>query len=401
LILLTIGLLLLGSGCDEATTLSVTVNGSGNVSSDPAGIDCGQDCEHDFSSGTQITLTATPEEGYQLESWGGACSGSDATCTIELTEDLAVSATFVQSSSETKRLSVNVEGSGSVGSDPAGIDCGQDCEHDFSSGTQIILTAAPEEGYQLESWGGACSGSDATCTIELTEDLAVSATFVQGSSETTTVHPTEINDILNNPGKGFAEFYGRELSLEEHPTPTVAYYRWSWAELEPKEGEYNFDLIDSTIAAAKAKGLNFAFRIMPHWEDSTPSWLIAKGVGSITLEDGSFPDHNNPNFLEYHELLIKAIGERYDGSPDIDHIDIGSVGCWGEWNTACCGEEEMSCVQYYPTEENQKTIIDWYVDAFPNTPLVMLVEGPVDYAVSKGAGWRGDCFGDYGMFSST
>jgi hypothetical protein len=102
------------------------VEGSGSVSSDPAGIDCGQDCQHDFSSGTQVTLTATPEATYELESWGGDCSGSASTCRLELTEDRAVTATFVQSGSETKNLSVTVEGSGSVNSDPEGIDCGQD-----------------------------------------------------------------------------------------------------------------------------------------------------------------------------------------------------------------------------------------------------------------------------------
>jgi uncharacterized protein (DUF779 family) len=391
----------ISNGNPESRSLSITVEGSGSVASDPEGIDCGDDCQHDFASGSRITLTAAPQEGYQLESWGGACSGSSPTCDIELTEDLAVSATFARASSESRSLSVTVAGSGSVASDPAGIDCGDHCQHDFASGSPITLTAAPQEGYQLESWGGACSGSAPTCDIELTEDLAVTATFIRSNSQTTTVHPTEINDILNNPGKGFAEFNGMEPALEDYPTPTVAYHRWSWAELEPIEGQYNFDLIDSAIAAAKAKGYTFAFRIMPHWQDSTPLWLLEMGVGSVELNDGSFPDHNNGEFLKYHERLIKAMGERYDGSPDIDHIDIGSVGCWGEWNTACCADQEESCRQYYPTDENQKEIIDWYVEVFPNTPLVMLVEGPVEYAVSKGAGWRGDCFGDYGMFSTT
>jgi hypothetical protein len=240
-----------------------------------------------------------------------------------------------------------------------------------------------------------------TDTQTQTDTDTQTQTDTDTQSETTTIRPTEINDILNNHGKGFTEFHGGELSLEEHPTPTVSYYRWNWAELEPVQGQYNFDLVDNAIAEAKAKGLDFAFRIMPHWMDSLPSWLIDMGVDSIAVEDGSFPDHNNPVFLQYHEQLIKAFGERYDGSPDIDHIDIGSVGCWGEWNTACCGDQEETCKSYYPTEEDQKTIIDWYFEAFSNTPLVMLIGGPVDYAVSKGAGWRGDCFGDYGMFSSS
>jgi pectate lyase len=102
---------------------------------------------------------------------------------LELSQDRAVTATFVQSSSETKNLSVTVEGSGSVSSDPAGIDCGQDCQHDFTSGTQVALTATPEAGYELESWGGACSGSASTCRLELSEDRVVTATFAESGNE--------------------------------------------------------------------------------------------------------------------------------------------------------------------------------------------------------------------------
>jgi hypothetical protein len=55
-------------------------------------------------------------------------------------------------------------------------------------------------------------------------------------------------------------------------------------------------------------------------------------------------------------------------------------------------------MRYYPTEANQIAITDWYFKYFPSTPLVMLVGGQLKYATSRGAGWRGDCFGDYGMF---
>jgi hypothetical protein len=96
---------------------------------------------------------------------------------------------------------------------------------------------------------------------------------------------------------------------------------------------------------------------------------------------------------------VRAFGQRYAGALDVDHVDIGSVGCWGEWNTACCSSTAATCEQYYPTEANQRLIIDWYFEHFPGTPLVGLVGAPA-YAQEKGAGWRGDCFGDYGMFGA-
>ena len=216
-----------------------------------------------------------------------------------------------------------------------------------------------------------------------------------------TVQPKEIHDVLYNPGMGFADFhfgFGNPPPPEKIPRQTVAYFRWSWADLEPVEGEYNFALVDRVIEQAKSKGESLAFRIMVEYKAGSPQWMLDKGVASVPVGDGTFPDSNNPIFLDYHERLIRAFGARYAGSPDIDHVDIGSVGCWGEWNTACCQEVKAQCKQYFPTEENQIKITDWYFTYFPNTPLVMLHGGQLKYAVSRGAGWRGDCFGDYGFF---
>ena len=144
----------------------------------------------------------------------------------------------------------------------------------------------------------------------------------------------------------------------------MAYFRWSWADLEPEEGRYAFDFVDRIISQAKAKGETLAFRIMTEYKAGSPEWLLQKGVGSVKVGGGVFPDYNNPTFLQYHEKLIKAFGERYAGSPDIDHVDIGSVGCWGEWNMACCQGVEAQCQQYFPVEENQIKITDWYLTAF-------------------------------------
>jgi len=226
-------------------------------------------------------------------------------------------------------------------------------------------------------------------------------------SKTITVRPVEIGDILYNPGMGIADFqfgagWGKPPPPpEEYPPQTVAYFRWTWDVLEPSEGRYNFDLVDNVIRQARAKRETLAFRIMSVYKGSTPKWLLDKGVDSVAVGKDIFPDHNNPVFLEYHRRLVKAFGDRYAGTSDIDHVDIGSVGCWGEWNTACCKGAEAICKKYFPSDTNKLLITDWYFRYFTGTPLVMLQGGPIEYAVSKGAGWRGDCFGDYGMFSPT
>ena len=222
--------------------------------------------------------------------------------------------------------------------------------------------------------------------------------------KTVTVHPREIDDALYNPGIGFADFhfgFGHPPPVEQYPHATVAYFRWSWSELEPAEGQYNFALVDQVIEQAKAKRETLAIRIVSDYKAGPPQWLLNKGVASVKESDGIFPDHNNPIFLDYHERLIRAFGDRYGGSVDIDHVDIGSVGCWGEWNTACCPGMEAQCKAFFPTEANQIAITDWYLKYFSRTPLVMLVGGQLEYATARGAGWRGDCYGDYNYFSPT
>ena len=82
--------------------------------------------------------------------------------------------------SEPRRLelSVSVTGSGHVGSQPAGIDCGNSCRASFDEGTAVTLTATPTAGQELSSWGGACAGSNATCAVAMNAVRSVTATFV-------------------------------------------------------------------------------------------------------------------------------------------------------------------------------------------------------------------------------
>ncbi|HJT21531.1 MAG TPA: DUF4832 domain-containing protein [Nitrospira sp.] len=238
-------------------------------------------------------------------------------------------------------------------------------------------------------------------------NVAAAQDLITGTPPSTsllTVTPVEIDDLLNNPGMGFADFhfgFDDPPSPGEYPSSTVAYFRWSWADLEPAEGAYNFDVVDRVIEEARAKGETLAFRIMTEYRKGSPQWLLDKGVDSVPVQGGTFPDYNDPLFLEYHEKFLRAFGARYGNSPDIDHVDIGSIGCWGEWNRACCQGMEAECRRLFPTEENQIKITDWYFAYFSGRPLVMLHGGQLKYAVSKGAGWRADCFGDYGYFSET
>ncbi len=82
------------------TICSVTVTkaggGTGTVTSDPDGMNCGTDCSEQeavYTCGTEITLTATPDKGYVFSGWSGHCTGKDA-CTLTAEGTIAVTAFF-------------------------------------------------------------------------------------------------------------------------------------------------------------------------------------------------------------------------------------------------------------------------------------------------------------------
>lgn len=158
-------------------TLNVSVTGQGTVGSSPAGIDCGSACSASFASNASVTLTATPAQGQTLSSWGGACSGQTATCTVTMDDAKTVSATFAPLGGTTFALSVSITGQGSVSSNPAGIDCGNTCSASYAANTSVTLTAVPAQGQVLSAWGGACSGQGTTCSVTMTAALDVTAGF--------------------------------------------------------------------------------------------------------------------------------------------------------------------------------------------------------------------------------
>lgn len=59
--------------------------GKGTVTSQPDGIECGKKCTLIETPFSELTLTATPDLGFQVGAWGGACAGQDGpTCRVTL-----------------------------------------------------------------------------------------------------------------------------------------------------------------------------------------------------------------------------------------------------------------------------------------------------------------------------
>ena len=75
-------------------TVNTAGGGTGTVTSDPAGINCGADCTENYAPDTDVTLTATPDAGSAFTGWSGDCSGANPTTAVTMDADKTCTATF-------------------------------------------------------------------------------------------------------------------------------------------------------------------------------------------------------------------------------------------------------------------------------------------------------------------
>ena len=152
--------------------------------------------------------------------------------------------------------------------------------------------------------------------------LGTLSTAIAAAGQTTVVRPTEIDDILINPGMGietFQRFSGQAVnegvrwsevgpetatssapSGVDFPDSSVAYLRWFWSQIEPKRGAYRWSIIDDALAEAHRHGQRLAIRIMPYDDKHPmPDWYLASGAkraNAATDKDGAIwsPDSDDP-----------------------------------------------------------------------------------------------------------
>ena len=243
--------------------------------------------------------------------------------------------------------------------------------------------------------------------------LTIVVVPVAGQTSTVVVRPVEVHSVLVNPGKGiqtFQRFNGQPLNQgfkwseagptsqmqgasapTDFPESSIAYCRWFWSAIEPEHGKFHWSIIDLALREAKQHHQRLAIRIMPYDEGHPlPEWYRNSGArrtNKPTDKDGNTwqPDFSDPLYLKYWGELVTAAGKRYDGNPDLDTVDVSSIGYWGEgWSP------------YMPAFHYQKALIDIWLKAFKRTPLLMNFDQQqaLTYGTEHGTGWRLDCWGD-------
>ncbi len=213
--------------------------------------------------------------------------------------------------------------------------------------------------------------------------------------------PSASDEVLQTPHAGFNSFYRANPQQPAGAPPgSVAYVRFWWSELEPVEGQLDFDRLEREFAPARAAGQQFAFRVMAEETSAgavrVPQWMVDRGLGQWGTRDGARSyalDTNSPAVLAAIERTLTALAARYADDPALDHVEVGFVGNAAEWSYTI---DQLAM----PTPESAQRIIEAHRRAFPKVPVVMMVGSVDDGAVplrtglALGTGWRADCWGD-------
>jgi subtilisin-like proprotein convertase family protein len=201
-----------------------TAAAAGTVTSSPAGIACGATCSAMYPGGTPVTLTASAPVGSVFGGFTGCDTmTTSTTCAVDLTAARNVTATFT--TVPTHRLTVVETGSGSGNVAGPGIGCRPDCTELYNDGTSVTLVANPTAaGSRFTGWSGCDDVSGNTCTVSMTTEKAVTATFTQRASPAVTAAPAQplAPDTVAPTATG-VRVTNRTFAVAGEATPTTGF----------------------------------------------------------------------------------------------------------------------------------------------------------------------------------
>ena len=137
----------------EEYTLTVSAAEGGTVSTEGG----------TYDEGIEVTISATANEGYRFTGWEGNSSTSES-LTVTLNSNQTYQALFELIPIYT--LTVTTSEGGTVSSEGG----------EFEDGTEVELTATPNEGYEFVGWEG-IESNESTITLSVTSDTELSPIF--------------------------------------------------------------------------------------------------------------------------------------------------------------------------------------------------------------------------------
>jgi hypothetical protein len=164
-----------------------------------------------YEEGSEVSLLAVPNEGYEFTRWEQDASGSVNPVVITMTMAKNVTAVFTEIQTETTSFLLTIESiNGIITANPSAED-GM-----YEEGTEVLLTAVANEGYEFIRWEQDASGSSNTVAITMTEAQNISVVFSLLLSESDidnqiTISPNPVKTVLTITNTSDLEIIGSTI----------------------------------------------------------------------------------------------------------------------------------------------------------------------------------------------
>ena len=259
-------LLLLTSCSTESTpiySLSTNVNPSEAGSVNPS--------SGEYDEGTEVELTATPNEHWVFNGWQGDHTGIENPVSIAMDQDKTITAIFEK---RDYPLTINIEGEGTI--DEKVI---QQKTTDYPHGTLVELTANPEHGWRFVEWTGHVEKDETTIQITVEGETNLTATFERIEYPLTiTVEGEGTVDQEVVQSKTTEYPFETVVQLTSKPTDGWVFIQWI--------GDLNGDNNPETIEVDDGKEVTSIFKSI----DELLTIEIS-GEGAVDIQQESFEDN--------------------------------------------------------------------------------------------------------------
>jgi Divergent InlB B-repeat domain len=220
-------------------------NGTGTITSDPAGIDCRIDsgvksgrCDYQFvwplskpGLAVRVTYAAAPGSFFRT-SLGPTFPSSYVSFVAGPGGARLIKEGRFELTTHQVDVSTSGGGSGRVVLEGYG-ECRMACYTKIHYGRKLTLKAVPDDGARFKSWTGACKGRGATCELTITKPIAANAVFdlepTGGGGSGGPPKDTSVGALIVASQAGKSRLGARriqvELSLEEDLTVTLGLAR--------------------------------------------------------------------------------------------------------------------------------------------------------------------------------
>ncbi|MBS3816492.1 MAG: hypothetical protein KGY76_02890, partial [Candidatus Thermoplasmatota archaeon] len=139
--------------------LFIDISGQGTVDIEPD--------QAQYEHGTEVNLTAIPDQNWNFVEWTGDYQGTSENITIVMDENKQITAHFSDTVYHTLKISIEGEGS----TDPV------EGNHTYEEGTDVNITATAAEGWYFQEWTGDIQSTEQNITITMDRDKNITSWF--------------------------------------------------------------------------------------------------------------------------------------------------------------------------------------------------------------------------------